>query len=136
MLSSSQRKVQFVWGVGVVLIGSMVFVALVHQFATPIVTAAFGPQYLPFVSIFVLLSLIVAPQSLAKLWGVLCSSTGSPWISTVVDVAKISCVLVGLHLLSRQVTDAAVTLVVSEYVAILIALAVFAATQRRGSPRR
>jgi len=128
---SSRRRAEFFGSVGLVLLGTAVFTACVYAFGDVIVGALFGSQYLPFVPLFALVSLIVGPQALTKLWGVFCSASGRPWLSMVVDVLKVVLVVSALFGFAHTVHDAAFAWVVCEYVALGLGAATLWILRRR-----
>jgi O-antigen/teichoic acid export membrane protein len=116
----SRRRAEFVGAIGLVVLGTAVFSAVVYLFGEWLVQLLFGPSYLPFVSLFALISLIVGPQSMTKLWGVFCSASGRPWLSMIVDVLKIALVVTSLLAFARTVWQAALAWVVCEYLALTL----------------
>lgn len=125
-LTPESRRHQFIWAVGIVLVFTIVFSSIVYGFSSEIVRLVFGAEYVPFAAFFALLSLLVAPQSMAKLWTVLCSAAGKPWLSSIVDAAKLLLFVLGLVMFALEPRDAILTLVCSEYAAIALGLIVLA----------
>jgi O-antigen/teichoic acid export membrane protein len=115
-----RRRAEFIGSVALILVGAAAFSICVHYLGRPIVAGLFGAEYLPYVELFALVSLIVGPQALAKLWGVFCSASGRPWLSTVVDVLKVMLVLTGVYAAARTVREVALAWVVGEYAALAL----------------
>jgi hypothetical protein len=114
-----------------VLFVAIAFPLVVFSLGAPLVTLLFGPEYLPHLWMFALVSLTAGPQCFAKIGGVLYSATGRPMLAAGVDGTRLAVVAVGISLVDRNVTNAAMVWVIAEYVALLLGLCVAVQVSRR-----
>lgn len=79
------------------------FVLVVVLFERPVVQEVFGSDYVSRGGIFALLALGIWPQTATRLFGVLFSAAGRPWLSVVGELTRVTALVIGLF--AFQVLD-------------------------------
>ena len=83
----------------------------------PVVQQVFGSDYVSRGGIFALLALGIWPQTATRLFGVLFSSAGRPWLSLVGELTRVSALVIGLFAFQvRDLTMLACVWVAAEFV--------------------
>lgn len=92
-------------------------VVLVWVVQEPLVSAMFGSEYMTRGGLFVLLSMSLWPQAASRLFSVLFSADGRPWLAVVGEVARVATLAGGLYLCQvNQLVTLACLWVVAEFV--------------------
>jgi O-antigen/teichoic acid export membrane protein len=112
------------------------FIFVIRIWGQWIVGKIFGAAYVAHIDTFATLSLIIVPQCLSKLWGVLFSSSGTPAIAALIDVCRLSVFATLSMSFGHSLPTLAMSFVAAEYVSLVLGIIFVVLTRRRPASLR
>lgn len=116
--------------------GTLTLAAILVAFGKPLLTAVFGIEYASRHDVFALMCLSILPLGMLKLWGLMFSAAGRPYVPVWIDAVRAVAVIGGVLLAAKSLESAVRAWVFADFLVMAVALLLLRAAMAPNTERK